>query len=112
MLKNGENFENAFISFFNRNPLIEVLPFKLWGFNKKYLDFQNNLNYAVCIRRNSDTCTVTYSNEVDDTEYDFQIINVDSGDRALLLIILKKKLFYAWLKFQMVQVSYHHGKRA
>lgn len=40
---------------------------------------QNNLNYAVCIKRQWDTCSIMYSNEVDDVEYDFQLINVDAG---------------------------------
>lgn len=40
---------------------------------------QNNMNYAVCIKRQPNTCSVTYTNEVDESEYDFQLINVDSG---------------------------------
>lgn len=49
----------------------------------------------MCIRRNSDTCTVTYSNEIDDIEYEFQIINVDSGNEMIIINRLcfnKKKL--------------------
>lgn len=41
---------------------------------------QNNLNYAICIQRQWDYCTVTYGNEEDNVEYDFQMLNVDSGE--------------------------------
>lgn len=42
---------------------------------------QNNLNYAICIKRQSDSCSITYTNEVDEAEYDFQLVNVDGGKR-------------------------------
>lgn len=42
--------------------------------------FQNNLNYAICIKKQWDACTVTYANEVDSVENDFQLINVDAGE--------------------------------
>lgn len=41
---------------------------------------QNNLNYAICIQRQWDYCTVTYGNEADNVEYNFQMVNVDSGE--------------------------------
>lgn len=45
-----------------------------------FFHLQNNLNYAICIQRQWDYCTVTYGNEVDNVEYDFQMVNVDSGE--------------------------------
>lgn len=42
-----------------------------------YFSFQNNMNYAICIMRQWDTCSVTYTNEIDSSELDFQLINVD-----------------------------------
>lgn len=46
---------------------------------KWYLPFQNNMNYAICIKRQWDTCSVTYTNEIDSAEFDFQMINVDAS---------------------------------
>lgn len=46
-----------------------------------YIKFilQNNLNYVICIKRQWDYCSVTYSNEAENAEYEFQLINVDAG---------------------------------
>lgn len=43
------------------------------------LCFQNNLNYAICIRRIPEYCVITYRNEVDNAELLFQLFNVDQG---------------------------------
>lgn len=37
------------------------------------------MNYAICIKRQWDTCSVTYANEIDSSEFDFQMINVDAS---------------------------------
>ncbi|KAJ6636936.1 hypothetical protein Bhyg_09662, partial [Pseudolycoriella hygida] len=39
----------------------------------------NNLNYAICIKRLPEFCTIQYTNTVDDIELQFQLINVDMG---------------------------------
>lgn len=44
---------------------------------------QNNLNYAICIKRQWNYCAISYSNEAEDVEYDFQLINVDGGNSVL-----------------------------
>lgn len=41
---------------------------------------QNNLNYLICIKRQWNFCSITYSNEVYGQEYEFQLINLDSGE--------------------------------
>lgn len=43
------------------------------------LDLQNNLNYAICIRRAADFCDIVYANEIGRIEYQFQLLNVDQG---------------------------------
>jgi len=46
--------------------------------------FQNNLNYAICIDKERGYCTVTYSNTAPDgTTYPLQLINVDQGSLLL-----------------------------
>lgn len=45
--------------------------------------FQNNLNYAMCIERTSETCSVTYSN----VGY-MQIVNYDTGEFCLSSYLL------------------------
>lgn len=41
--------------------------------------FQNNLNYAICIRRADGFCTITYRNQIGDREDVFQLINLDQN---------------------------------
>ncbi|XP_055299975.1 uncharacterized protein LOC129567288 [Sitodiplosis mosellana] len=44
----------------------------------------NNLNYVICIQRQWNYCSTTYSNEADDMEYDFQLINIDSEGMSVI----------------------------
>jgi hypothetical protein len=42
--------------------------------------FQNNLNYAICIHKEPGYCSVTYTNTAPDgTAYPFQLTNIDQG---------------------------------
>lgn len=43
----------------------------------------------ICIRRQWNYCSTTYSNEVEDGEYIFQLVNLDSGENKFFLNLLK-----------------------
>lgn len=48
---------------------------------------QNNLNYAICIKRNVGYCTLTYSNEglgQYGNENEFQMLNVDEEGHSVI----------------------------
>lgn len=45
---------------------------------------QNNLNYAICINRNIGYCTLTYSNERNGDEFEFQLLNVDDEGHSIV----------------------------
>ncbi|KAJ8979796.1 hypothetical protein NQ317_001285 [Molorchus minor] len=46
--------------------------------------YLNDLNYAICIRREEGYCSITYRNVVNGMEYPFQLVNVDEyGDPTL-----------------------------
>lgn len=53
--------------------------------------FQNNLNYVICIQRQWNYCSTMYSNVADDVEYDFQLINIDSGEESKFFILQLSK---------------------
>lgn len=45
--------------------------------------FQNNLNYAICIKRSHDFCKITYTNELAGREDIFELINVDDDGNLI-----------------------------
>ncbi|KAJ8916035.1 hypothetical protein NQ315_010903 [Exocentrus adspersus] len=45
----------------------------------------NNLNYAICIRREEGYCSVTYRNVANGVEYPFQFTNVDDSGSMIIL---------------------------
>ncbi|KAJ8943914.1 hypothetical protein NQ318_019522 [Aromia moschata] len=50
-------------------------------FSRSVPGYFNNLNYAICMKREEGYCSITYMNEVNGVEYPFQLTNVDdSGD--------------------------------
>lgn len=70
------------------------------GFDKKkfpHVYFQNNLNYVICIQRQWNYCSTTYSNEAEDVEYDFQLINIDSGEESQIFYFLGNELFFVFI---------------
>ncbi|XP_031617542.1 uncharacterized protein LOC116337263 [Contarinia nasturtii] len=44
----------------------------------------NNLNYVICIKRQWNYCSTTYTNEAEDVEYEFQMINIDSEGTSVI----------------------------
>ncbi|XP_055678018.1 uncharacterized protein LOC129786801 [Lutzomyia longipalpis] len=44
----------------------------------------NNLNYVICIRRNPGFCTISYSNNVNNTEEEFQLTNTDENGESII----------------------------
>ncbi|KAJ8931741.1 hypothetical protein NQ314_015273, partial [Rhamnusium bicolor] len=65
-----------------------------------FLDLENNLNYAICIRREEGYCSITYRNIINGMEYPFQLVNVDECKILInlsVMTILKKIYYTAWL---------------
>ena len=46
--------------------------------------FQNNLNYAICIKRSPGFCTISFKNEKNGEEQEFQILNVDEDGQSII----------------------------
>ncbi|GLG93829.1 Uncharacterized protein GBIM_01168 [Gryllus bimaculatus] len=54
----------------------------LRSFNYNGGSYTNDLNYAICIRKEPGYCSITYSVRSDNgTESDFQLVNVDAGEQ-------------------------------
>ncbi|CAH0549505.1 unnamed protein product [Brassicogethes aeneus] len=48
-------------------------------FNRSTTQYLNNLNYAICIRKEAGYCSITYTNVRNGVEYRFQLNNVKSS---------------------------------
>lgn len=82
-------------------PSYFVCSSKFWRDRKRFhcsfghfafFRFQNNLNYAICVQRQPDCCSVAYSNEVDGVESGFQMINVDTSKSFFMLMAVLLEL--------------------
>nr|CAH7729702.1 unnamed protein product [Callosobruchus chinensis] len=47
-------------------------------FNRSVPGYFNNLNYAICIRREAGYCSITYTNVAGGVEYPFQLVNFNA----------------------------------
>ncbi|XP_063924237.1 uncharacterized protein LOC135138242 [Zophobas morio] len=50
--------------------------------NRSEPGYFNNLNYAICIRKEAGYCSITYTNSPAGLEYPFQLSNVDENDES------------------------------
>ncbi|XP_055371503.1 uncharacterized protein LOC129605639 [Condylostylus longicornis] len=67
--------------FSGRNGIIKSFNYDVVGDtvdSKEEASYFNNLNYAICIEREENMCSITYTNVINDEMSDFSIVNVDT----------------------------------
>lgn len=80
------------VTIFNRSVpgYFVCIPNPLKTDNDNVFSFQNNLNYAICIRREAGYCSITFTNLMNGMEYPFQFVNTNMGRYIKFIQLLQK----------------------